>query len=302
MNPDEAGESLRTVRDVLRYAVSRFGENRLVFGHGTDNAWDEAAYLVLHTLHLPLDTLEPFLDARLTATELKAVLEIVRRRAEERVPAAYLTGEAWLGDYRFVVDERVIVPRSFIAELLFDGLSPWIADPELVARALDLCTGSGCLAVIAAQTFPNTKIDAIDVSADALEVARANVAAYDLAERVRLVESDLYSRLGKTRYDLIIANPPYVNQISMEALPGEYLREPRLALAGGPDGLDVVRRIVAGAHAHLKKDGFLIVEVGHERAHVEAAFPDLPCTWLTTAAGNDMVFLLPAVDLARFSP
>lgn len=299
MNFKEARQSLRTVRDLLRYAVSCFGTEQLVFGHGSSNAWDEAVYLVLHTLHLPLDRLEPFLDARLTESELKNVLDVIRRRAEERVPAAYITGEAWLGDYRFRVDERVIVPRSFIAELLFEGLEPWVSAPEKVTRVLDLCTGSGCLAILAADVFPNAKVDAVDLSPDAITVARANVNDYDLNERVRMIESDLYAKLGKTRYDLILTNPPYVNQSSMDSLPAEYRHEPQLALAGGDDGLDVVRRIFAGAHAHLKKNGLLIVEVGHERPHVEAAFPHLPCIWLTTSAGDDMVFLLHAADLPQ---
>jgi ribosomal protein L3 glutamine methyltransferase len=285
------------LRDWLRFAVSRFNHAGLAFGHGSANAYDEAAYLLLHTLHLPLDRLDPFLDARLTRTELKAVLEVIRRRAQDRVPAAYLTGEAWLGDYRFAVDERVIVPRSFIAELLFDRLQPWIADPERVARVLDLCTGSGALAIIAAEMFPNAKVDAVDISTDALEVARANVSNYGLSDRIRVIESDLYSELWRTRYDLVLTNPPYVNDASMAALPAEYRREPQVALAGGADGLDVVRRILADTSKHLKKNGLLIVEVGHERAHVEAAFPNLACTWLTTSAGDDMAFLLHASEL-----
>lgn len=301
MNQKEARQSLRTIRDVLRYAVSLFRENKLVFGHGSSNAWDEAVYLILHSLHLPLDQLDPFLDARLTDSELKAVLEVIRRRAEDRIPAAYLTGEAWLGDYRFEVDERVIVPRSFIAELLFEALDPWIREPEKVTRVLDLCTGSGCLAIIAADLFANAKVDAVDLSPDALEVARVNVTRYELNDQIRLLESDLYVRLGKTKYDLILSNPPYVNQASMDALPEEYRREPKMALAGGDDGMDIVGRILAGAALHLKKNGLLIVEVGHERPHVETAFPDLPMTWLSTSAGDDMVFLVHASDLQAFA-
>jgi ribosomal protein L3 glutamine methyltransferase len=289
---------LVTIRDLLRHAVSRFHASGLFFGHGSTDAWDEAAYLVLHTLRLPLDRLDPFLDAHVTASERNAVLAIVDRRVDERVPAAYLTGEAWLGDYRFTVDERVIVPRSFIAELLFERLAPWLPDPDAVTSVLDLCTGSGCLAIIAADVFPNAAVDAVDLSPDALAVARINVDAYALATRVRLIESNLFDRLPATRYDLIISNPPYVNDASMANLPDEYRREPRMALAGGPDGLDLVRRIVAHAKERLTAAGLLVVEVGHEREHVERALPDLPCTWLSTSGGDDAVFAVLAADLA----
>lgn len=298
----DAVESLVTVRDLLRHGVSRFREADLCFGHGSGDAWDEAAYLILHGLHLPLDRLEPFLDARLPRVERTAVLALLARRVDERIPAAYLTGEAWLGDYRFTVDPRVIVPRSFIAELLFDGLAPWVADPEAVHSVLDLCTGSGCLAIIAADVFPRAAVDAVDLSADALEVARVNVEAYGLDARVRLVASDLFDRLPARRYDLIVSNPPYVNDASMSTLPDEYRKEPRLALAGGPDGLDLVRRILAAAPERLAPNGLLVIEVGHERRHVEAAFPDLPCTWLSTSGGDDAVFAVQAADLGGAPP
>ena len=288
---------LVTVRDLLRHAVGRFRAAGLAFGHGSADAWDEAVYLVLHRLHLPLDRLDPFLDARLTVAERDDLLALIGRRVDERVPAAYLTGEAWLGDYRFVVDPRVIVPRSFIAELLFERLEPWIADADAVLSVLDLCTGSGCLAIVAADAFPRAAIDAVDLSSDALDVARLNVAAYALDERVRLHESDLFDALPERRYDLIVSNPPYVNDASMATLPAEFRNEPRIALAGGSDGLDLVRRILAAAPQRLADDGLLVVEVGHERVHVEAAFPDLPCTWLSTSGGDDMVFAVAAADL-----
>ncbi len=294
-------ETLATVRDLVRYAVSRFKAAGLSFGHGSANAWDEAVYLVLHTLHLPLDRLEPFLDAHLLIDERRAVLATIARRADDRVPAAYITGEAWLGDYRFVVDPRVIVPRSFIAELLFERLAPWLDSSHEVAHVLDLCTGSGCLAIIAADIFPDAKVDAVDVSRDALDVARTNVDDHGSHHRVTLIESDLFAKVPPTRYDLIVTNPPYVNDASMATLPDEYRREPRLALAGGPDGLDIVRRILAEAAEHLTPHGLLVVEVGHERAHVEAAFPDLPCTWLSTDGGDDAVFALDASALAALS-
>ena len=290
-------EAFRTVRDVLRHAVGRFNAAGLFFGHGSADAWNEAVYLILHRLHLPLDRLEPFLDARLTAAERDALVALVARRVDERIPAAYLTGEAWLGDYRFTVDPRVIVPRSFVAELLFEQLTPWIAEPEAIESVLDLCTGSGCLAIIAADAFSSAVVDAADLSSDALAVARINVDAYALQERVRLIESDLFAALPDHRYDLIISNPPYVNDTSMTTLPDEYRHEPRMALAGGIDGLDLVRRILEGSCDRLADAGLLVVEVGHERRHVEAAFPDLPCTWLSTSGGDDAVFAVQATDL-----
>jgi ribosomal protein L3 glutamine methyltransferase len=287
-----------TLRDVLRYATTRFNGAGLFFGHGSNNAFDEAAYLLLHTLKLPLDRLDPFLDARLLPDEVQALLNIVERRAVERLPAAYITREAWLGGYRFYVDERAIVPRSFIAELIPEQFAPWIADPDEVRSVLELCTGSGCLAVLLADAFHGAHVDAVDLSADALNVARRNVDDYQMRERITLLESDLYDALpAQRRYDLIVSNPPYVNADSMAKLPPEYLREPRMALAGGADGMDLVRRIVDGARSRLSPHGVLVVEIGNERANAEAAFPELELTWLSTSAGDDMVFLLTAEQL-----
>jgi len=288
----EAVQNLSTVRDCLRFAVSRFNQAELFFGHGSSDAYDEAAYLILHTLHLPLDRLEPFLDARLTDNERAEVLNIIQRRVEQRVPAAYLTHEAWLGGFRFYVDERVIVPRSFIAELLHEQLAPWIAEPEEINSVLDLCTGSGCLAILAAHAFPNAEIDAADISPDALEVAQRNVTDYGLQGRVHLIESDLFANLKDRQYDLIISNPPYVDAPSMAALPHEYRHEPQLALGSGTDGLDATRTILKQAAAHLNPGGILIVEIGHNRAALEAAYLDLPFIWLDVAAGDEYVFLL----------
>jgi ribosomal protein L3 glutamine methyltransferase len=298
MSFEEAKDRLITVRDLLRFAVSRFNQAELFFGHGTTNAYDEAAYLILHTLHLPLDRLEPFLDARLLPVEIKTVVDILRRRVEERLPASYLTHEAWLGDFRFYVDERVIVPRSFIAELLREQLSPWVEDPEEIASGLDMCTGSGCLAILMAHVFPNALIDAVDLSADALEVARRNVDDYGLKEQINLVQSDLFSALQGRRYDLIVSNPPYVNAPSMQVLPKEYLHEPQMALGSGADGLDATRVILREAPKHLNKGGLLVVEIGHNRDALEEAFPDLPFTWLETSAGDEHVFLLTREQLA----
>ncbi|KXU93452.1 ribosomal protein L3 N(5)-glutamine methyltransferase [Caballeronia megalochromosomata] len=286
-----------TVRDLLRFGVSRFTEAGLSFGHGSANAYDEAAYLILHTLHLPLDTLDPFLDARLLDDEIDAVMKVIERRAKERIPAAYITQEAWMHGRRFYVDERVIVPRSFIGELLQDGLQPYVADPDQVTRVLELCTGSGCLAILAAEAFENAEVDAVDISADALAVARRNVDDYRLDERVRLYEGDLYAPLPSERYEVIITNPPYVNAQAMQALPEEYRHEPELALAGGADGMDVVRRIVRDARKWLTEDGVLVVEIGNERPNVEAALGGLDLVWLSTSAGDDNVFLIQAADL-----
>lgn len=289
---DEAQAQLETVRDLLRFALSRFTEARLFFGHGSASAYDEAAYLILHTLHLPLDRLEPFLDARLTATEREQVLSVIQRRAVEKIPAAYITREAWLGDFDFYVDERVIVPRSFIAELLRERLSPWIEEPDSIQSALDLCTGSGCLAILLAHAFENAQIDATDISRDALDVAAKNVDDYHLHDRISLIQSDLFSGLSGRRYDLIVSNPPYVSASSMENLPEEYRHEPHSAFAGGTDGLEAVRRIIAEAGGHLTDKGLLVVEIGHNRKVLEEAFPGVPFTWLETSAGDELVFLL----------
>ncbi|NMG35189.1 50S ribosomal protein L3 N(5)-glutamine methyltransferase [Azoarcus sp. TTM-91] len=288
---------LVTVRDWLRYAVTRFNRGGLFFGHGCGDAYDEAVWLVLSTLALPLDRLEPFLDACIPSDERPALYEAISRRTEERIPTAYLTHEAWLGDFRFYVDERVIVPRSFFAELLEDGLSPWIEDPEEVVSALDMCTGSGCLAVLMAHAYPNADIVAADLSGDALEVAERNVGDYALEDRIELVKSDVFSALQGRSFDLILSNPPYVTAEAMDALPAEYRHEPRMALASGEDGLDVVRVLLAEAAEHLNPGGLLAVEVGHNRAIVENAFPELSFTWLSARGGDDMIFILRREEL-----
>ena len=283
---------LLTVRDLVRYGVSRLNAGQVALGHGSDNAWDEAVYLALHALHLPLDTLDPFLDARVLDSERDAVLDLIDRRVAERVPAAYLTNEAWLRGHRFYVDERVIVPRSPIAELLDEGLSPWVADPESVAYALDMCTGSGCLAILAALAFPNALVDAVDLSADALEVARRNVDDYGLQDRLALHRSNLFDALPAQAYDVIVCNPPYVNQSSMDMLPPEYRHEPEMALGGGEDGMDLVRRILDAAPDYLSPQGVLVLEIGHEYANFVAAFPQLEPVWLETAGTSDQIMLL----------
>lgn len=288
---------LITVRDWLRWGTSRFNEAGLVFGHGTENAFDEAAYLILHALHLPPDRLDPFLDARLAQSERLDVLNLLQQRISRRVPAAYLTHEAWLGEFRFYVDERVIVPRSYFAEMLAEGFSPWIDDPDEIEDALDLCTGSGCLAILMAHAFPYARIDAVDISTPALDVAKRNIADYGLEEQISLIESDVFSGLGNRRYDFILSNPPYVTADAMAALPPEYRHEPALALGAGADGLDIVRRILDSASRHLKPGGIVAIEVGHNRDIVDAAFPQLELTWLDTPSSEGKIFLVRGEDL-----
>ncbi|WP_374243703.1 50S ribosomal protein L3 N(5)-glutamine methyltransferase [Zoogloea sp.] len=288
---------LVTVRDWLRYAVTRFNRAGCYFGHGLPDAYDEAVYLILHTLALPLDRLEPFLDACIPGDEREAIFEVIEKRAVDKLPAAYITGEAWLGDFRFEVDPRVIVPRSYFAELLEDGFAPWVQNPEEVTAAMDMCTGSGCLAILMAHAFPNAHITAVDISQDALDVAAANIAAYGLEDRIALVKSDGFAAVPEQRFDFILSNPPYVTRASMESLPAEYLHEPGIALGSGEDGLDLVRKLLADAPRFLTPEGVLAIEVGHNRALVEAAFPALSATWLSAPSGDDKVFVVEAGQL-----
>jgi ribosomal protein L3 glutamine methyltransferase len=292
---------LKTLRDALLEATQRLEAAPLSYGHGTSNALDEAAWLVTHAAGLPPQDLNAHLDEALTAGAARAARALVTRRIRTRKPAAYLLNEAWLGHYKFYVDERVIVPRSFIAEMLIRGQTPFQpkkgSDPFFGEKGdrttiLDLCTGSGCLAIVAALKFPRAKVDAADISGDALAVAKRNVADYKLGKRVRLVNSDLFSALEGRTYDLIISNPPYVKAASMKALPDEYLQEPTLALASGRDGLDHTRTILGQARRHLNPGGMLVVEIGHNRKALERAFPRLPFAWPRVAAGTGYVFVL----------
>jgi len=297
-NENHPLDELVTVRDWLRYAVSRFNRAGIFCGHGVDNTYDEAVWLILSTLSLPLDRLEPFLDACIPSNERVALLDNIEYRTVERIPTAYLVHEAWLGTYRFHVDERVIIPRSWFAELLDDNaFAPWIKDPETVTGALDMCTGSGCLAILMAETFPNADIVAADISADALAVAQRNIAEYELNERIESVQSDLFASLDGRQFDLILCNPPYVTTESMGRLPPEYLHEPALALVAGEDGLNIVRCLLSMSARHLHPGGILAVEVGHNRELVENAFPELPFTWLTARCGVSGVFVLRREDL-----
>lgn len=291
-------DDLVTLRDWWRYGVSKFTAANLSYGHGTASAVDEAAFLILSVLNLPIDVLDPWLDCRLTRDERIAVRNILDKRVTTRKPASYLTNTAWIQGRKFYVDERVIVPRSFIGELLCqDRLSSAVADPANVARVLELCTGSGCLAILAAEAFPNATIDASDISADALDVANRNVSAYGLAERVKLHRADLFDGLAQNAYDLIICNPPYVRADEVAAFPAEYQAEPRLAHLGGDDGLDLVHRILDAASDYLADDGTLVVEIGTGRETLEAARPNLPFLWLDTETSAGEIFSLAASDL-----
>jgi ribosomal protein L3 glutamine methyltransferase len=287
-----------TVAELVRHGARRLRAAGVAFGHGTTNARDESAWLVLHALDLPLDTDPAELHGGVTPAEARRVLGLFERRVRSRKPAAYLTGEAWLGGLRFQVDERVVVPRSHIAALLYERLAPWVAAPGAVRSALDLCTGSGCLAVLLARAFPRAKVDAADLSPAALAVARANIGNHRLKGRIRLVRSDMFSALPGKHYDVIISNPPYVTSAGMKTLPREYRHEPALGLGGGRDGLDCVRRILAQAPAQLNPGGLLVVEVGAGRRRVERAFPRVPFAWPETAAGH-AVFIVQREQLRR---
>lgn len=288
-----------TVLEMIERMAARLDEAGVSFGHGTTNARDEAAWLTLWALGLPLDDLDSVAARELDRADQARVNALIDERITSRVPAAYLTQEAWLQGVRFYVDERAIVPRSFIAELLADGsIDPWLG--EHTRAVLDLCTGNGSLAVLTAMAYPDVQVDAADLSEDALAVARINVERHGLADRIRLVHSDLFEVLPG-RYDLILCNPPYVNTLSMAALPAEYQAEPDLALAGGEDGMDLIRRILREAPAHMNDHAVLVLEIGHERAHFEAAFPLLEAVWLDTSAGPDMVVLLTREALAAQS-
>jgi len=297
MEADGHLNDLITLRDWLRYGVTQFRRAQLVFGHGTSTALDEAAFLILSALDLPVDQLEPWLDCRLTASERAKIASLIDLRVTTRKPAPYLVNRAYIRGHSFFVDERVIVPRSYIGELLDGELATVVPDPETVTSVLDLCTGSGCLAIIAALTYPNAIVDAVDLSADALAVAQRNVGEYGLEDRITLHRSDLFSELGSRRYDLILSNPPYVSADAISAFPPEYRAEPVMAHAGGEDGLDLVRRIIAEAPRHLERDGVLVVEVGTGLDILEEEYPNLPFLWLETEDSSGEVFALTASEL-----
>ncbi|MDT2024067.1 50S ribosomal protein L3 N(5)-glutamine methyltransferase [Methylocella sp. CPCC 101449] len=300
---NDPADGLLTLRDFLRFAITRFEAAKLAYGHGTANALDEAAFILLEALHLPIDNLDPFLDARLLPQERRRLVDLIETRISTRKPASYLLNKAYIRGVPFYVDERVIVPRSFIGDLLFSGLfgggeGALVSDPDDIGSVLDLCTGSGCLAILAAQAFPNAQIDAVDLSPDAIEVARRNVKEANLEARIELFQGDLFAPLGKRRYDLILTNPPYVDAHAMAALPPEYEYEPKMALAGGPDGLDIVRHILRETPKRLHDGGGLLCEIGTGREILDAEFPELPLMWLDTENSDGEVFWIAAADFS----
>jgi len=291
INPTAIDE-LFTIRDWLRYTVSQFEASDIFYGHGTDNSYDEAVWLIMSALHLPHETLNNFLDARILKTERSRLASLIEQRITQHTPTAYLLKEAWLQGFKFYVDERVLIPRSFIAELLSNDLSPWIEFPEMVENAADICTGSGCLGILLANSFPNAAIDVIDISQDAIDVANINIQNYGLESQITAIKSDMFGALAGKKYDLIISNPPYVDAPSMDALPAEYRNEPQLALGSGADGLDHTHTILREAANYLNDGGILIVEIGHNRDALLDAYPGIAFTWLEVSSGNQFVFLL----------
>lgn len=287
---------IKTIRDFVRLATSQFNEAGLYYGHGTDNAWDEAVALVLHTLHLPHDVNPLVLEAHLTKAERDKLLDLIRQRVEKRIPLPYLTHEAWFSGLSFYVDERVLIPRSPIAELIENHFQPWV-DPDNVHRILDLCTGSGCIAIACAKAFPEAEIDASDISSEALAIAKINVLRHSVEDQVHLHQSDLFTVLPPKKYDIIVSNPPYVSAEEIDALPAEYLHEPMLGLRAGTQGLDFAIRILQKAAQYLTPQGILIVEVGNSEEALAQHFHDLPFTWLEFQRGGGGVFLLTAEQL-----
>ena len=290
-----------TLRDFILRGEERLSGADLAYGHGTDSPLDESAWLVGRTLNLSPHEIDDHLERKLTPEEQQAVTHIIDERIATRKPAAYLLREAWFAGMRFYVDERVIVPRSLLGEFILDAFQPWLARDQ-VHRALDLCTGSGCIAIALARAFPRARVDAADLSTEALDVARINVAGHGLEQHVRLVHSDLFTALAGERYDLIVTNPPYVDAIDMAELPQEYRHEPELALASGASGLDAITRILAQAVEHLTPGGVLVAEVGNSCVALQERFPSVPFTWLTTSTGDESVFMLTADELARYQP
>lgn len=292
---EEAINELLTVQDLLRWAATEFNRAELFFGHGTDNAWDEAIQLILPSLHLPLDSKPTILDARLTRREREMLVDRIMVRIEKRIPVAYLTNKAWFAGLEFYVDERTLVPRSPIAELIEAHFAPWVT--KAPKRILDLCTGSGCIAIACAYAFPEAEVDAVDISEDALDVAEINIQGHGLEQQVFPIQSDLFSGIENEKYDLIVSNPPYVDAQDMANLPGEYKHEPELGLACGADGLDLVRNMLSQASSKLNEGGVLFVEVGNSQVHLQEAYPEIPFTWMEFEAGGHGVFVLTKAQL-----
>jgi ribosomal protein L3 glutamine methyltransferase len=295
----EVLESLKTIRDYLRFAITHFTKSKLFFGHGTDNATDEALYIILHALHLPYENTESYWDAKLLMSEKKEILDLLKKRIEQRIPAAYLVNTAYFAGLSFYVNENVLIPRSPIAELIEQHFSPYL-DQQDVKRILDLGTGSGCIAIACAYAFPEADVDAVDISAEALKVTQENIQQHELNDRVHPIQSDLYSALKNRRYDLIVSNPPYVNAHDLATMPPEFHHEPRLGLAAGEDGLACVHEILRQAKYHLNPNGILVVEVGNSQAALVEAYPNLPFIWMDFSHGGEGVFLLTSKWLNEF--
>tara|TARA_B100000989_G_C19533092_1_gene471497 strand:- start:9794 stop:10738 length:945 start_codon:yes stop_codon:yes gene_type:complete len=296
---EQALRELHTIRDILRWGTSQFNEAGLFYGHGTDNAWDEALALTLHALHLSHDSGTEILDSRLTHSEKQSILALFRRRIIDRIPVPYLTQEAWFAGLPFYVDERVIVPRSPIAELIENGFSPW-ADSMPVRRVLDLCTGSGCIAIACAMAFPDAYVDGVELCNDALAVAQLNVAKYDCDEHVSILQSDLFDAVRDERYDIIVSNPPYVARTEMDELPHEYQHEPEKALHASDEGIAIAIKILQQAGQHLTDEGFMVVEVGNSQWALQERFPEVPFLWLEFERGGEGVFLMTAQELKQY--
>lgn len=300
MEQAQVKSTLETVRDYIRWAATNFNNEKVYFGHGSDNAWDEAVFLVLGALHLPWDTDPAVLDSKLVPAERDRVCELIERRCKERVPMAYLINEAWFAGMPFYVDERVLVPRSPIAELIENGFTPWLCGDE-VNHILDMCTGSGCIGIACAMAFPDAEVDLIDISGDALDVANINIERHHLTKRVKALSSDLFTGLQKDkRYDLIVTNPPYVDAADLSSMPGEYHHEPPIGLGSGEDGLDCIRQILREAPDYLTEYGVLVGEVGNSWEALSAAYPDVPFLWLDLERGGHGVFVLTAGQLIQY--
>jgi len=299
INQAQTIKELHTIRDYIRFSMSQFYQYDLYFGHGTDNPWDEAVQLVLGALHLPWNSDQQLLDSRLTSDEKQRVLDFLIQRVEQRRPLPYIIGEAWYAGLPFYVDERVLIPRSPVQELIEQHFSPWFREGA-VDRILDLCTGSGCIGLVCAYAFPEAEVDLVDISTDALEVAQRNIERHEMADRVQAIESDLFTGVKDRKYDLIVSNPPYVDQSDLETMPDEYQHEPDLALGSGPDGLDITKQILLQAADYLTDDGLLVVEVGNSEVHLQQQYPQIPFLWVELEQGGNGIFMLTAEELKQY--
>lgn len=299
INQAQTVKELHTIRDFIRFSMSQFYQYDIYFGHGTDNPWDEAVQLVLGALHLPWSSDQQLLDSRITTDEKQRVLDFLVQRVEKRRPLPYIIGEAWYAGLPFYVDERVLIPRSPVQELIEQHFAPWFREGP-VERVLDLCTGSGCIGIVCAYAFEEAEVDVADISGDALEVARRNIQRHELTDRVHAVESDLFSNLTGRRYDLIVSNPPYVDKADLDSMPDEYQHEPGLALGSGPDGLEITKQILRQAAEYLTDDGLLVVEVGNSEVHLQQQFPEIPFVWVELEQGGNGIFLLTAAEVKQY--